>query len=114
MRGGWAFCGRSGRGARLAVIASWLGGALLAGCSGEVEGRADDAAASGPAYGDTIVHSHIADISGLIPNITADAASHEVGDRIYDALIKNDRELNWQGQLAESWQFSADCRELTF
>ncbi len=114
MRGGRTFCGRTGRRAALAVVACWLGGALLAGCGGEVEGRADEGAGGGPVYGDTLVHSHIADISGLIPNITADAASHEVGNRIYDALITNDRELNWQGQLAESWEFSADCRELTF
>ena len=57
-------------------------------------GRADDGRrGEPPAYGDTFVHAYIGDIAGLIPNITSDAASHEVGDRIYDGLITHDREL---------------------
>jgi peptide/nickel transport system substrate-binding protein len=96
-----------------ALSAAWL---AAAGCSHEVEGRGDDRTpgASTPAYGDTFVHAFISDIAGLIPNITSDAASHEVGDRIYDGLVSNDKDLNWTGQLAESWQFSPDCLTLTF
>ena len=96
-----------------ALCAAWL---AAAGCSHEVEGRLEDrsAGAGPPAYGDTFVHAFISDIAGLIPNITSDAASHEVGDRIYDGLVSNDKDLNWTGQLAESWDFSPDCLTLTF
>jgi len=99
------------------VAAVLLAGCLLAtGCSREVEGRLDErgAGAGTPAYGDTFIHAFISDIAGLIPNITSDAASHEVGDRIYDSLIANDKDLNWVGQLAESWDFTPDCLALTF
>jgi len=102
--------------AALAPLALWAGCALLAGCSGEVEGKPDEQAVglATPAYGDTFIQASISDIAGLIPNITSDAASHEVGDLIYDGLVKTDKNLNWVGHLAESWDFSPDCLTLTF
>ncbi|MBI4589007.1 MAG: peptide-binding protein [Candidatus Rokubacteria bacterium] len=88
----------------------------LIGCGIEVEGKGDalSPAASRPAYGDTFIQASIGDIAGLIPNITTDGASHEVGDLIYDGLIKRDKELNLVPQLAESWELSPDCLTLTF
>src|SRR5207244_4642485 len=41
-------------------------------------------------------------------------ASHEVGNQIYSGLITFDKDLNPVGDLAESWEFSRDCRDLTF
>ncbi len=97
----------------------WLAAALLwlAGCGVQVEGK-DDAPASGqagpPAHGDTLIEASIGDIQGLIPNITSDGSSHEVGGLIYDGLIKRDKDLNLVPSLAESWQISRDCLTLTF
>ncbi|MBI3626315.1 MAG: peptide-binding protein [Candidatus Rokubacteria bacterium] len=89
----------------------------LAGCGVQVEGK-DEAHASEqagpPAYGDTFIEASIGDIQGLIPNITSDGSSHEVGGLIYDGLIKRDKDLNLVPSLAESWQVSRDCRTLTF
>jgi peptide/nickel transport system substrate-binding protein len=94
-----------------------LAGLLLAGCQGEVErvvervtGRGSDE----PAYGDTFIDSMLGNISGLIPNITSDNYSHEVGGLVYDGLVTLDRDLNLTGALAESWSISPDCRRLTF
>ena len=97
----------------LLVLAALL---ALAGCGGGVEGTAEVHAsqASGPAYGDTFIEASIGDIQGLIPNITSDSASHEVGALIYDGLIKRDKDLNLIPSLAESWQMSRDCLTLTF
>ena len=67
-----------------------------------------------PAAGDTFVQASIGDITGLIPNITTDAASHEVGGLIYDGLVQTDKDLNYMPSIAESWQFSKDCLTLTF
>ena len=53
-------------------------------------------------------------VSGLIPNITSDSASHEVGNLIYSGLVTRDRDLNIIGEAAESWTFSPDCLNLTF
>jgi len=88
----------------------------LSGCGVKVEGKDDgqSRAAGSPAYGDTFIEASIGDIQGLIPNITSDSASHEVGGLIYDGLVKRDKDLNIVGSLAESWQLSRDCLTLTF
>ena len=70
--------------------------------------------AGAPAHGDTFIEATIGDIAGLIPNITSDGASHEVGNMIYDGLVKADKDLNYVGAMAESWEFSPDCLELTW
>jgi peptide/nickel transport system substrate-binding protein len=89
----------------------------LAGCGNEADGVVDKIvprAAATPAYGDTFIDSLIGNISSLIPNITSDSASHDVGDLIYNGLVTYDRDLNPVGDLAESWTFSPDCLDLTF
>jgi peptide/nickel transport system substrate-binding protein len=67
-----------------------------------------------PAYGDTLIDSLLGNVSSLIPTITSDGASHEVGNQIYSGLVTFDKDLNPVGDLAESWEFSRDCRDLTF
>jgi len=67
-----------------------------------------------PVHGDSFVEASIGDITGLIPNITTDQASHEVGGLIYDGLVRQDKDYNWESQMAESWQFSKDCMTLSF
>ena len=103
-------------GARLVALA--LAGAIASssGCGREAPGMVDEtsAMAGAPAYGDTFIEATIGDIAGLIPNITSDGASHEVGNMVYDGLVKVDKDLNYVGAMAESWQFSADCLELTW
>ena len=98
----------------LLLLSSLLAG--LAACRVEVEGRADHrGTASGkPAHGDTFIEASIGDIQGLIPNITSDGTSHEVGDLIYTGLIKRDKDLKLIPSLAESWELSKDCLTLAF
>src|SRR5215831_12669422 len=89
--------------------------ALVAGCSRHVEGKVEEAAGTeSPAYGDTFIQASIGDIGGLIPSLTSDAPSHEIGTLIYDGLVRHDKDLNVAPAMAESWTFSKDCRELTF
>ncbi len=98
----------------------WLLAALvllaLAGCGGgeTPSAEAPPTPNGSPAHGDTIVEASIGDISGLIPNITSDGASHSVGSLIYDGLIRADRDLSLTGELAESWEISKDERTITF
>jgi peptide/nickel transport system substrate-binding protein len=97
----------------------WLPAALavlaLAGCGGDAPSAEAPRVVGGPpAYGDTIVEASIGDISGLIPNITSDSASHSVGSLIYDGLVRADRDLSLVGELAESWTISKDERTITF
>jgi peptide/nickel transport system substrate-binding protein len=98
------------------ALALWAAGALTAGCGVDVESRAESPPATSMprAYGDTFVEASIGDISALIPNITTDAPSHDVGGMIYDQLIRPDKNITWMPAMAESWQFSPDCMSLTF
>jgi peptide/nickel transport system substrate-binding protein len=102
----------------LALVVLGLAAALgVAGCSRDSGGNAEAAAprdADKPAHGDTLIEASIANISGLIPNVTTDQASHEVGSLIYTGLVTRDKDLNIIPDLAESWQFSKDCLNLTF
>jgi peptide/nickel transport system substrate-binding protein len=91
--------------------------AAAAGCSGEVETALEKVMPQGsatPAYGDTYIDSLLGNISSLIPTITSDNASHEIGGLIYSGLVRYDKDLEPVGELAESWTFSPDCLDLTF
>jgi peptide/nickel transport system substrate-binding protein len=91
--------------------------ALAAGCTVDADSaveQASPAAAAQPSYGDTYIDSLLGDISSLIPTITSDGSSHSVGSLIYSGLVRYDRNLAPEGDLAQSWSFSADCRRLTF
>ncbi len=105
---------RAARGTSLLVLATLF--ALGGSCGHEPEIAADETPAANqkPAPGDTLVQASIGDITSLIPNITTDGASHEVGGLIYDGLVQTDKDLNYAPSIAESWQFSKDCLTLTF
>jgi peptide/nickel transport system substrate-binding protein len=68
----------------------------------------------GPAFGDTLVEASIGDISGLIPNITSDSSSQEIGGLIYSILVRTDRNLRLEGELVEGWDISPDQLTITF
>ena len=77
------------------LLAWAAGGLLVAACNGPIESRSEDTPVTGaaPAYGDTFIQASIGDIGGLIPSLTSDQSSHEVGGMIYDGLVKLDRDL---------------------
>jgi len=72
------------------------------------------AAEGGAAYGDTLVEASIGDISGLIPNITSDSPSHEIGNLIYSNLVRVDKNLLPEGEVADRWEISKDELTITF
>jgi peptide/nickel transport system substrate-binding protein len=96
----------------LALVCALGGhGHPAAGKAAETPGAADD---DTPARGDTLIEASIGDVSGFIPNITSDAASHQIGSLIYSGLLKRDRDLQLVGDLADTWEFSKNCLGLTF
>jgi peptide/nickel transport system substrate-binding protein len=105
-----------GRLAALALVVT-----TLTACAGDPDRTTDApgplltaASTDTPAYGDTYIDSLLGDISSLIPTITSDGSSHAVGALLYSGLVRYDKNLAPEGDLAESWAFSADCRELIF
>jgi peptide/nickel transport system substrate-binding protein len=101
---------------RVRALLVWAGGlGLAAACNGPIDSGMDESAAAGPpAYGDTFIEASIGDIGGLIPTLTSDQSSYEVGGLIYDGLVKTDKDLNLAPAMAQSWTYSRDCLDLTF
>ena len=73
-----------------------------------------DPAAAAAVNGDTLVEAALGEASNLIPALASDTASFAVIDRVYDGLVKMDKDLNLVPALAEAWDFSDDQRILTF
>jgi peptide/nickel transport system substrate-binding protein len=89
----------------------------LAGCGSEADTLVDAGAGQGagkPAFGDTYIEALQGNISGLIPNVLTDGPSFEVASLLYNGLVKYDKDLILRPELAESWQYSRDCLDLTF
>jgi len=88
----------------------------VAACGADVERGTEPVTAKAEKadHGDSFIEALLGNISGLIPNVTSDAASHEVANNIYSGLVTQDRELNIVPDMAESWTFSPDCLDLTF
>ena len=91
--------------------------AVLAGCGSEADTLVDAGTGQGagkPAFGDTYIEALQGNISGLIPNVLTDGPSFEVASLLYNGLVKYDKDLILRPELAESWQYSRDCLDLTF
>ena len=67
-----------------------------------------------PARGDTIVVGSIGDASNLIPLLASDAPSHQVAGLVYNGLVRYDKNLKLEGELAKSWEISTDGLTITF
>jgi peptide/nickel transport system substrate-binding protein len=87
---------------------------LAAGCTGEAAVTEGQTGANTPAYGDTLIEASIGNVSSLIPNITSDQASRDVGTYMYNGLVTLGRDLEIVPELATSWAFSKDCLTLEF
>lgn len=79
--------------------------------SGAPSGTAGE---SVPAYGDILVEGSIGDASNLILILSSDSASHDVAYKVYNGLVKFDKDLRTVGDLAESWDISKDGLVITF
>ena len=64
--------------------------------------------------GGTLIDATIGEPSGLISMIAGESASSAVTANIFNKLLKYDKNLDLQGELAESWQVSADQKTITF
>ncbi len=67
-----------------------------------------------PAFGDTYIEASIGEPNTLLPVLASDSASSEINGLIYNGLIRYDKDFKWEGELAESWEISADGLVITF
>ena len=67
------------------------------------------------AQGDWLVRAFATGLATLTPYVSSDAYASEVQSYVLESLLqRNPDTLEWEGLLAESWEFSADGMELTF
>ncbi len=89
--------------------------ALLFACDGSNKGGVTRHSGPGrTAYGDALVVGSIGEPSTLIPLLASDSASHDVAGLVFNGLVRYDKELKLEGELAESWDISKDGLTITF
>jgi peptide/nickel transport system substrate-binding protein len=97
------------------LIISFLTLIMLLACGKEhTEEKPQQMSAKPPAYGDIMVRGDIGDASNLIPLLASDKPSHDVAGLVYNGLVKYDKNMNIVGDLAESWEISANGLIITF
>jgi len=67
-----------------------------------------------PEFGDTFIEASIGDASTLLPVLASDASSSDINSQIYNGLVRYNKDLLPEGELAESWEISADNLTITF
>jgi peptide/nickel transport system substrate-binding protein len=67
-----------------------------------------------PSSGGTLIDATSGEPSGLIPMIAGEAAASAVASNIFNSLLKYDKNLELQGELAQSWSVSPDQQTITF
>ncbi|MBE0596538.1 MAG: peptide-binding protein, partial [Desulfuromonadales bacterium] len=67
-----------------------------------------------PVYGDTIILGSIGDATTLLPVIASDSASSAINSLVYSGLVRYDKNLEIEGDIAESWEISDDNLTITF
>lgn len=87
---------------------------LLAGCDQKSEVASTAGVDTGPAYGDTYIEGSIAEPSNLLPILATDASSSAINSLVYSGLIRYNKDLILEGELAESWDISPDNLSFTF
>ncbi len=96
------------------ILVAVLAIAAASGCSKERPDARDAGGSGAPAYGDAIVEGSIGDVSGFLSAVTSDSASHAAANYVFNGLVRYDKNLKLEGELAESWEVSPDGKRITF
>ncbi|MEI7542468.1 MAG: ABC transporter substrate-binding protein, partial [bacterium] len=67
-----------------------------------------------PAFGDVLIDSDIGEAATLNPVLASDAASQGIISMMFNGLVRYDKNLNLEGELAEKWLVSPDGKQITF
>lgn len=88
---------------------------LLTGCSPPPASNSIDYTAQYPVQeGGTLIDAMPAEPSGLIAMIAGESAASAVASNIFNTLLKYDKNLELEGDLAKSWEISSDQKTITF
>lgn len=87
---------------------------LLCGCNRRDDTLAGQGEAGSPVAGDTLIIGSGADAVTLLPVLASDGTSSDINGLVYNGLVRYDKDLNIEGELAERWEISPDNLTLTF
>lgn len=88
---------------------------LLAGCSEPQQDTNVDYDQAYPTVdGGNMINAMTGEPSGLIAMIAGESAASAIASNIFNSLLKYDKNLELEGELADSWTISADHRTITF
>ncbi len=88
----------------IALALTVAGLVLIAACSREPEIRSPRSFTTGSTAGP----------KRLLPMLTGDTTSSSISGYVFSGLVKYGPDLKLTGELADRWEFSPDCKELTF
>ena len=87
---------------------------LLCNCSKPAQDLTDYTKTYPSQSGGTMIDAMTGEPSGLISMIAGESASSAISSNIFNKLLKYNKNLDLEGELAESWQVSADQKTITF
>lgn len=88
---------------------------LLSACGSSDQTTSIDYDAPYPAVnGGNTINAMIGEPSGLIPMIAGESAASTIAANIFNSLLKYDKNLDLEGELAQSWVISNDQKTITF
>ena len=87
---------------------------LLCNCSKPAQDLTDYTKIYPSQSGGTMIDAMTGEPSGLISMIAGESASSAISSNIFNKLLKYNKNLDLEGELAESWQVSADQKTITF
>lgn len=67
-----------------------------------------------PVNGGSSINAMVGEPSGLIAMIAGESAASAIASSIFNSLLKYDKNLDLEGELAKSWTISSDRRTITF
>lgn len=87
---------------------------FLMGCDRKGPVMPAEGEAAKPVIGDTFIEASIGEPSNLLPVLASDSASSDINGLVYNGLVRYNKNLELEGELAETWDISADNLTITF
>jgi peptide/nickel transport system substrate-binding protein len=87
---------------------------LLSACEQQQAVVPAEGEAAKPVHGDTFIEASIGEPNNLLPVLSSDSASSDINRLVYNGLVRYDKNLQLEGELAESWEISEDQLTITF
>lgn len=67
-----------------------------------------------PQQGGTLIDAMSGEPSGLIAMLAGESAASAIASNLFNSLLKYDKNLELEGELAQSWEISQDQRSISF